>query len=779
MTEAATTLKVELSVRGMTCASCSARLERALKARPGVVSANVHLVTERALLEVQPGTTLESLCGAVEDAGFEASTVPKQRKIALGHDEEEEFARAARHDGWLLLASALLSLPLVAPMLLMAVGIHVHLPPWVELLLATPVQFVLGARFYVAGYKALRHGSGNMDLLVAIGTSAAYFFSVHLLVSAPQVATGNLYFEASAVVIALVRFGKWLEARAKRGTTAALRQLLSLQPEKVRRRRNVVVEGRTNTVEETVDVEEIDAGQVIVVRPGERFAADGIILEGKASIDESMVTGESEPVARGPGEEVVSGSLNCDGQVVFQVSRVGEDSTLGRIIGLVYSAQGGKANIQRLVDRVSQVFVPVVLVIALGTFITWYWRTGLLAPSLVASVSVLVIACPCALGLATPTAIVAGTGVAAQFGILVRDVDTLERASRIDTVVFDKTGTLTEGHPVVTEVVVHEGTAQDLVRLSATVEQGSLHPLASAVVARAKELGQVLGDVVDFQSLAGSGVSGVVEGSLVRVGSRAWLRDCGVQVRPEISSSEISSGETAGGKTAGGKTAGGTTAGGKTAVSRGEVRLDSHVDVARDSVHLGTLYATDVARASTGPGIDELRLRGTRSVILSGDLESTVERFAQTFGIDDAFGRVRPEEKQLRVAELQRAGRCVAMVGDGINDAPALAAADVGIAMGSGTQVAVHTANVVLMRPDLTLVSATLDVAKATFSKIRQNLFWAFLYNCIGIPLAASGRLSPMIAGLAMALSSVSVVTNSLLLRRWRPRKLAVASRTT
>jgi len=755
MTDAAGTLNVELAVKGMTCASCSARLERALKARQGVLSAEVHLVTERAQLRVVPGTTLEFLCEAIEDAGFSAAPVPKQRRLVLGEDEEAEYARISRRDGWLLLASAALSLPLVAPMLLMVFGQHVHLSPWVEFALASPVQFLLGARFYVAGYKAARHGSGNMDLLVAIGTSAAYVYSTFLLFSAASgslassgsivgadAAQGTLYFEAAAVVITLVRFGKWLEAKAKRGTTAALRQLMMLQPERVRVQRTSLVDSKPVTSEADVSIDEVDIGSILVVRPGERFGTDGIIVEGSAAIDESLVTGESEPVTRGPGEEIVAGSLNTDGLVLVQVSKVGEDSTLGRIIGLVYGAQAGKANVQRLVDRVSQVFVPAVLVIAVVTFLGWFFSTGQLAPSLVAAVSVLVIACPCALGLATPTAIVAGTGAAAKAGILVRDVDTLERASQIDTVVFDKTGTLTLGRPTVSRIAVLEGSEEQLLALAAAVEQASLHPLATAVVNAAKERSLLMAPISDFRSHTGSGVAALVDGKLVRVGSFDWLGLCGVATQPRASESD-----------------------------------ESHVEVALEDQHLGTIYISDPARPSALVGLARLRERHVLSILLSGDVASSVQRLAHEVGIDEAIGRVRPEAKQSRIVALQAAGRRVAMVGDGINDAPALAAAEVGIAMGTGTQVAMQTANVVLMRPDLTLVAATLDIAQATFAKIRQNLFWAFVYNCVGIPLAAAGRLSPMIAGLAMALSSVSVVSNSLLLRRWRPRQGEVVSR--
>jgi P-type Cu+ transporter len=728
-------LEVELSVKGMHCASCAARLERSLKERAEVVSANVQLVTERATIQVVPGTTLEDLCATIESIGFQAKPLPKSAKLSLGADEEAEFAKLARRDGWLLVASVLLSAPLVVPMLGMPFGLHFHWPVWVELLLATPVQFVLGARFYLGGYKAAIHRSGNMDLLVALGTSAAYFYSVALMFGATQAPQGELYFEASAVVITLVRLGKWLEAKAKRGTTSALRQLVALQPERVLRRRTVQNNGESSTVDEEVAIEEIGAGSIIVVRPGDRLAADGVIIEGVAAVDESMVTGESEPVTRGVGDTVVCGSTNTNGRLIVQVTEVGENSTLGKIIQLVCGAQGGKASVQRLVDRVSAIFVPVVLAIALLTFAGWMLFTGNFTQALVASVSVLVIACPCALGLATPTAIVVGTGAAARAGILVRDVDTLERMSEVDTVVFDKTGTLTEGRPVLERLVRYHGDENQILKWAASVEVGSLHPLAQAVVLAAKERGLALSEITNFESFAGEGVSAVVDGKVIRVGDLEWLGRCGVTTTSE----QVES-------------------------------TSSHVEVACDTEHVGTIFLADRVRETTLSGIAKLNAKKVRSIVLSGDKSATVERFAKEVGLGEAVGQVRPEGKQERIRALKEEGRKVAMVGDGINDAPALAEAYVGIAMGTGTQVAVQTADVVLMRPDVRLVAATLDVAQATFAKIRQNLFWAFIYNFIGIPLAVAGKLSPMLAGLAMALSSVSVVTNSLWLRNWRPR---------
>lgn len=740
MTPGVSPLTIELGVQGMTCASCAARLERTLVKRPGVVAAEVQLVHERARIRIEPGTTVESLFDAIEAAGFEPNHLPNASVLQASGDEEARFAAVAKRDGRLLFACIVLAAPLLLPMLGMLLGRHWHLPPWVEFALATPVQFWLGARFYRAGAKALVHGSANMDVLVALGTSAAYFYSVAQLLGASGQSSLNLYFEASAVVITLVRLGKWLESKAKRGTTAALRELIQLQPERVTVRRHRSGQLETSYEDIVVGSAELQIGMLIVVRPGERFAADGIVVEGQAAVDESMLTGESLPIPRRAGDEVLGGSLNVNGLVVAQISRLGSDTTLGGIIQMVYGAQAGKAEVQQLVDRVSAWFVPGVLGIAALTFAGWWIGTGRLEMAMVAAVSVLVIACPCALGLATPTAIVAGTGAAAQSGILVRDVDTLQRASQIDTLVFDKTGTLTEGRPTVAEVAAYQGSVEDLLRRAASVEQASLHPLASAIVEHAKQKGLTLSMPVEFESHTSDGVSGLLNGQRVRVGQLSWLVQCGVATAPDRDA------------------------------SRGAKLASAVVGVALDEVLLGTIAIADSPRESAKDAIRLLRRRNLRVILLSGDDERVARALATELGIPEAVGRARPEDKQALIARLCREGSQVAMIGDGINDAPALAAADVGIAIGGGTQVAMQTANVVIMRPDLRLVAATLGVARATFGKIRQNLFWAFVYNCVGIPLAAAGRLSPMIAGLAMALSSVSVVSNSLLLRRWRPK---------
>ncbi len=723
----------------MTCATCAGRVERVLLAQPGVSSANVHLVHERAEVLIAPGTPIESLCEAVEKAGFDATPERSKNRQVVAKEDELAFARQARREGWLTLVSALLSLPLLLPMFLMFFGSHRHLNAGVQLVLATPVQFWLGARFYRAGLASLRAGTGSMDTLVALGTSAAYFYSCLVLLQNGDRPDLPLYFEASATVITLVRLGKWLEARAKRSTTTALRGLMALQPERATVRR------KSRDIE--VLIEEVSAGDVVVVQPGQRVPIDGVVIEGQSDVDESLLTGESFPVLKRLNDAVTGGTLNGNGLLIVQATRVGQDSTLSRIIEMVYGAQVSRAPIQRLVDRVSSIFVPVVLAIAAVTFLAWWSHTGNVAPALVAAVSVLVIACPCALGLATPTAIVAGTGAAARAGILVRDVDALERLSQVDTVVFDKTGTLTQGRPEVVEILAYGVERNVVLQLAASVQQGSVHPLAKATCTAADARNLPRDSLTDFNNVTGQGVAGQVAGQRVLVGNADWVASHSIDIADLRKS-----------------------------LAAYEARLWTAVVVARAGVAIGILAFSDPLRATSGQAVAQLQSRGLRVMLLSGDSTTIALRVAQELHIDEAEGRVLPEGKLQRVRELQSQGQHVAMVGDGLNDAPALAEADVGIAISGGTDVAQHTARVVLMRPDPALVVGVFQVARATLAKIKQNLFWAFIYNCIGLPLAAFGRLNPMFAGLAMALSSVSVVSNSLLLRRWRPRLVAVPS---
>lgn len=714
-----------LAIDGMSCAACVRRVEQALRSVPGVIEATVNLALGRAYVRfLEDAVAVADLLAAVRVAGYEAA-------VADGEQELHSGKEAAAALPLISLAGAiLLTLPLVLQMVGRAAGFSWHLSPWLELALATPVQFIAGARFYLGALKALRAGFGNMDLLVALGTSAAWGYSLVTLLRLGEAAAGQLYFEAAAVIITMVLVGKWLEERAKRSASEAIRRLMALRPERAR----LLRDGH----EVEVPVADVRVGDIVILRPGERVPVDGRIVDGESEFDESLVTGESMPVRRGPGAVVIAGALNGPGLVRIEAIRVGRDTTLARIARLVEQAQAGKAPIQRLVDRVAAVFVPVVVAIAAVTFVAWWVKTATVEPALIAAVSVLVIACPCALGLATPTALVAGTGAAARAGILIRDIETLERAHAVDTVVFDKTGTLTEGRPTVVDVLPAEGDINSLLRLAASAQRGSEHPLGQAMMRAAEERGLALMEPESFRAIPGEGVEARVEGTQLRIGRPGFveLTDATWQERVRLLEGEA-----------------------KTVVA-----------VAVDGRFAGLLALADRPRADAAAAVAALRRRGRGVVLLSGDNRATAEAVARVLGIDRVLAPVRPEDKANCIAELQREGHIVAMVGDGINDAPALAAADVGIAMGSGADVALETAGITLARPRPSLVPAALDIARATHRKIWQNLFWAFIYNVAGIPLAAAGQLNPALAGAAMALSSVSVVTNALTLRRWHPR---------
>jgi Cu+-exporting ATPase len=594
------------------------------------------------------------------------------------------------------------------------------------------VQFWLGARFYRAGWAALRDRSGNMDLLVALGTSAGYGLSLYLLLAHGAGGMPHLYFEASAVVITLVLLGKWLEGRAKRQATEAIRALQALRPETARVQRD----GR----ELDIPVGQLVIGDRLLVRPGERMPADGVVLEGASHVDESMLTGESLPVARSAGDAVTGGSVNGEGVLVVRATALGAESTLARIVRLVETAQAHKAPIQRLVDRVSAVFVPVVIGIGLVTLLGWGLATGDWETAILNAVAVLVIACPCALGLATPAAIMAGTGVAARHGILIKDAQALELAHKVDLVAFDKTGTLTEGKPRL--VLARSATGDDarLLQLAASLQAGSEHPLARAVLAEAH--GEPLPPAQDVQAVPGRGLAGRVDGRALRLGSTPWMHELGV---PIAALQTQAAQAQAAGRT-----------------------VSWLADVTAAPQLLGLLAFGDTVKPSAAAAVAALRDRGVRTVLVSGDNAGAANAVAAQLGIDDVKAEVLPQDKARIVGDLKAGGHVVAMVGDGINDAPALAAADVGIAMSTGTDVAMQAAGITLMRGDPALVADALDIARRTSAKIRQNLFWAFVYNVVGIPLAALGLLSPVIAGAAMAFSSVSVVTNALLLRRWK-----------
>lgn len=723
---------IVLDVDGMTCAGCAGRVEKALRALPDVIDARVNAATDRADVDWL-GDDAGILADAITKAGYKATlrlSASVQRK-AQQEQKVKDDAATAKKELTILAIAVALTLPLVGQMVLHALGFDVRMPGWMELVLATPVQFWIGWRFYKGAWNALKAGAGNMDVLVVMGTSAAYFFSLFTLLRLGEGAVGHLYFEAAAVIITLILLGKILESRAKRGTTAAVLELMALRPEEAK----VLRDG----VEITVPVEEVGLGDIVVVRPGERIPVDGEVVDGKSQADEALITGESLPVDKGVGDDVTGGSVNGTGLLHIKATKIGEDATLNKIITLVENAQSGKAPVQRLVDKISAIFVPVIVVIAVLTFAGWMLTGGGFESALVAMVSVLVIACPCALGLATPTAIVAGTGAAARAGILFKDVEALEMAHKVSVVVFDKTGTLTQGRPAVTEIMAIGIKEDELVQLCAGLESASEHPLAKAVVARAGEM--KLSRVSDFASHTGFGVSGNVDGKAMLIGNRALMDDHKVAVFGDVFARQESWEDE-----------------GKTAVL-----------IAVDGKLAGVMAIADPIRSETAAAIANLKKQGIMPMMLTGDAERTARTIAKLAGIEKFVAQSRPQDKVRVIEKLQAEGKIVAMVGDGINDAPALALANVGIAMGSGSDVAMETAGITLMRSNLGMVHSALQVSKRTWNKLWQNLFWAFIYNVIGIPLAVLGLLNPAIAGAAMAMSSVSVVTSSLMLRFWKP----------
>ncbi len=726
---------LELGVEGMTCAACSTRLEKVLNRLPNVEAA-VNLSSERARVRYLPGVVdAEQLIAAVSRAGFSAH-------IADDRSREEEKARklaayhAELHRFWF---AAALTLPLVAQMVTMFNGAdlsgHGHedlLPRWLQLALATPVQFWIGWRFYDGGWKALRGGGANMDVLVALGTSAAYFFS--LFVTLGSMHALPVYFEASAAVITLVLLGKLLEARAKAKTTLAIEALVRLQP-------------KTARVERDGQLIELDAallipGDIFIVRPGESIPVDGEVIEGASSVNEAMLTGESMPVSKQAGERVFAATANSEGMLRCRATGVGEHTLLAGIIRMVAEAQGSKAPVQRLADRISSIFVPVVCGIALLTFVAWWVYGGVFSEALINAVAVLVIACPCALGLATPTAIMVGTGQGARAGILVKNAEALEHAEKINVLAVDKTGTLTRGEPVVTDLLSLALDVDQALILAAALEQGSEHPLARAILQRAQAGGAALPKVLDFKAVPGKGVEGTVDGRSLRLGAPDWFADL-VLPTEQITALQ------------------GT---GKTVV----VLAERGVDGVNGYAALALLAIADPLRETSRAVVARLKAMGIRVVMLTGDNVATAAAIAAEAGIEDYRAGILPGDKAAALAALKTDGLIVGMVGDGINDAPALAAADVSFAMGAGSDAAIEVADITLVRSDLHGVADAILLSRATLGKIRQNLFFAFIYNVLGIPLAALGMLNPVIAGAAMAMSSVSVVSNSLLLKRWR-----------
>jgi len=722
-----------LNIGGMTCATCAGRIEKVLRKQPGVATARVNLASEVATIAFAPAEIAPpDLVAAVERAGFTAlpaaSDAPEEEARRLAD------ARAARKEALLLVGAAALTLPLLLPMFLMPFGVEWMLPGWIQLALATPVQVIAGARFYRGGYASLRAGTGNMDLLVALGTSAAFGLSLYVLLTDPM---GHLYFEASAAVITLVMLGKSLEARAKRKTTDAIRALMALRPETAR----VLRDGR----EIEVPADAVGAGDVVVIRPGERVPVDGEIVRGASQLDESLLTGESLPVLRELGDPVTGGAINGDGLLHVKATHVGADSALSRIVAMIEGAQATRAPIQRTVDRVAAVFVPTVVGIAVITLIGWLIAGVEPSTAIINAVAVLVIACPCALGLATPTALMVGTGAAAKAGILIKDAEALERAHATTVVVFDKTGTLTRGEPRVRTVLALDGDQAGLIARTAGAQRGSEHPLGKAVLRHAAEEDIETTAYGDFTAIPGKGLEATVGGHAVLVGSRRLMEERDVDLGEQVGPAEE--------------------------LERLGMTVMWVADVGRRRRLRGLVGVGDAVRDSAAGAVAGLRAAGIRTVMLTGDNARAAAVVAGEIGIDEVIAEVLPGEKADRVADLRAGGSVVAMVGDGVNDAPALAAADIGFAMSTGSDVAMHTAGVTLMRPEPTLVADAVSVSRATTRKIKQNLFWAFAYNVVGIPLAAFGLLSPVFAGAAMALSSVSVVTNALTLRRWRPTR--------
>jgi Cu+-exporting ATPase len=715
----AATDTVELALEGMTCAACAARIEKSLNRLDGV-RASVNFAAETAQVSFPHGTlTVDALVDAVRRAGYQAHV--QEAGTAVDHGAERD--RLLRQ----FLFAAVLTAPFLIEMVGMAAGRHHVLPLWLQLALATPVQFVSGARFYRGAWHALRGGAANMDVLIALGTTIAWAYSA-------VVTLGDLgydvYFESGAVVIALVLLGKWLEARAKARTSEALRSLAKLQPALAR----LEVDGRV----EEVPVERVKPGDVFVVRPGDAIPVDGVVLDGASSANESMLTGESMPVAKRAGAKVFAATVNGEGLLRCRATGVGRDTMLAGIVRLVALAQGSKAPVQQLADKVSAVFVPAVIGVALLTFGGWL-VLGTLEHALIHAVAVLVIACPCALGLATPTALMVGIGRAARAGILIRNAIALEHAGAMSELLLDKTGTLTEGRPSVAALVPATGIAEhELLRVAAALERGSEHPLARAVLERAAAAGIEAVLPQDFRAVAGKGVTGLVDGVPARLGSAAFIAELGVPM----------AGDELGRLAAAGQTVIAVAAGGRL---------------------LGYLLVADRLRPTSSAAVGRLKALGVKVTMISGDQAATARAIAGQAGIDEVLAGVLPADKAAEVRARKRAGTVVGMAGDGINDAPALAAADVSFTLAAGAGVAIDTADVTLMRDDLRAIGDTVDLSRRTVSKVRQNLFLAFVYNVLGIPLAAFGLLSPVIAGAAMALSSVSVVTNSLALGRWRP----------
>jgi len=746
-----------LKLRGMSCASCANNIESAIRAVPGVSESSVNFGVEQATITYDPQkTNIEGIQRAVEEAGYAA--FPLQEEMVMGEDDAEKVARLAESQDltrkvWV---GAIISAVLLIGSLPMMTGLNLPFIPawlhnfWLQAMLTAPVQFWCGQSFYTNGWKALKRHTATMDTLIALGTSAAYFYSLFVTINpgflTAQGLTPSVYYEVAAIVITLILLGRLFENRARGQTSEAIRKLMGLQARDARILRN----GQ----EMEVPIAQVQLGDIVVVRPGEKIPVDGEVIEGTSTIDEAMVTGESVPVKKQAGDEVIGATINRTGSFKFRVTRVGKDTFLAQIVKLVQQAQGSKAPIQRLADQVTGWFVPAVIAIAISTFIIWFNIMGNFTLALITMVEVLIIACPCALGLATPTSVMVGTGKGAENGILIKGAESLELAHKIQAIVLDKTGTLTQGQPTVTDFITTMGTANgnelELLQLVASVERNSEHPLAEAVVRYAQSQEVTLTEVQDFEAIAGSGVQAKVSDRLVHIGTQRWMQELGIDAQ---------------------------------ALERDKERLESlgktAILLAVDSQLQGLMGITDALKPTSVQAVRALQRMGLEVIMLTGDNRQTAETIAREVGIKRVFAEVRPDQKVAQIYKLQSEGKIVAMVGDGINDAPALAQAQVGIAIGTGTDVAIAASDITLISGDLQGIVTAIQLSRATMRNIRQNLFFAFIYNVAGIPIAAGilypvfgWLLSPIIAGAAMAFSSVSVVTNALRLRNFQPKSI-------
>ncbi|HWI55021.1 MAG TPA: heavy metal translocating P-type ATPase [Desulfobacteria bacterium] len=719
--------KAELKLVGMTCAACAARIEKKLNSIDGVYNAGVNFAVERASFEFNPDlVTIKEIEKSVKDLGYEAFAVGDEAVDREKEARENEMAYQRRR----LIISSVLSAPLLLFMIFEWIGIHLPMSMramhYASFALSTPVQFYVGWQFYTGAYKALKNGSANMDVLISLGTSAAYFYSIALLVQHSKFS----YFEVSAVLITLVILGKNLEARAKGRTSEAIKKLMGLQPKTAR-----VVRGG---IETDIPIEDVESGDIVLVRPGEKIPVDGIVEEGTSAVDESMLTGESIPVDKKPGDGVIGATINKNGALKFKATKVGRETALAQIIRLVEEAQGSKAPIQRIADQVSSYFVPTVVALAIVTGLVWYFISFDFSRALVAFVSVLVIACPCALGLATPTAIMVGTGKGAENGILIKGGEHLEKAHKLTALVLDKTGTITKGEPEVTDVIAVEGFSEnDVLALAGAAERNSEHPLAQAIVKRADSDKAPLENVTGFEAIPGHGIKARVGQREILLGNVKLMTDNGIQ-----------------------------TAGIRDRVEELESKGKTVMHLAAEGKMAGVIAVADTVKEHSAEAIKQLKDMGIEVYMITGDNARTAKAIADQVGVTNVLAEVLPEHKAEEVEKLKSEGFVVGMVGDGINDAPALATADVGMAIGTGTDVAMEAADITLMRGDLRSIVASIKLSRGTMNVIKQNLFWALVYNLIGIPLAAIGILSPVLAGAAMALSSVSVVSNSLRLKR-------------